>query len=88
MSQNKTGLGAFYTDQSSLTYEGDNYTGLKQIGEKLQSLGFQNVFHYFQYLSIKGNLELQINGLPTISSRRRHSYFRYWKYDYGRRDHF
>lgn len=40
---NKMGLLNFYSEGSVLTYGGQEYKGLKEISEKVESFGFQTV---------------------------------------------
>ena len=43
MMQNKLGIINFYTNASIMTYGGTKYTGLKEIGEKIESFAFQKI---------------------------------------------
>lgn len=43
LQQNKMGLLGFYSEASVMTYGGQEYKGIKDISEKIESFGFQKV---------------------------------------------
>jgi len=45
LQQNKLNLIQFYSESSTMTYGGQEFKGMKDISEKIESFGFQKVPH-------------------------------------------
>ncbi|KAM3136384.1 Nuclear transport factor 2 [Paramecium bursaria] len=50
---NKLTLIQFYTDVSSMTYGGEQHRGLKQISDKLESLGFTKIVYKIDDMDVQ-----------------------------------
>lgn len=49
---NKLNLIQFYAESSSLTYGGQEFKGIKDISEKIESFGFQKVLNLTVYIHL------------------------------------
>ena len=60
---NRESLITFYSESSSLTYGGQEFKGIKEISEKIESFGFQKVsilfYNFYNYLQ-RSNMLLMI----------------------------
>ena len=74
MMNNRNQLINFYTDNSTLTYEGQTYRGLKEISEKFEGFSFNKIqfglenFDH-QESCIQGGLMILLSGKLTLDDQ-------------------
>ena len=74
MMTNRAQLVNYYRENSQMSYEGDLQVGLKQISEKIESLGFQTIQYQFesfdfQQTIFQNSILIVVNGVLNMDNQ-------------------
>ena len=78
LQSNRSQMGGYYRESSTLTYEGDERKGIKSISDKFNQLSFQNIQFQFEnhdFQSSLNGLIVAVNGRLLMDNENQFKFF-------------